>query len=753
MSRAFAVAGCLALLGACGEQIELAQTIVYLDADADARDVVSRLRVQAVGPSNESEPTVETDKPKWPIKLVLSPKNNDAGRTFTLYIEARDDDDDRRMTLKFSTGFVARQSRFVTVMIHTSCVESKALCGAGEICNVWELEVDADDLGRNARSPLEADATCTADGVANPPPAAGSGGGGAGGSAPTAGRGPQSGTGGAPPPQAGGCSPGYLRTPSGCVDIDDCADQNPCGDNGRCENTPGDYMCQCDPGYQSASGSCVASADCLMLYGGCESSCDDSSGRVVCGCAAGQWLKGDRKACGGFGAAQRLSTTASIEPMHPQIAFDADGSALAVWTQVEEEDDGVSSTLWSRRYSPGSGWDSAARRIEFSAGGATLSPVVALSAEGRGIVAWTQFEDEDGDMWAVVYRDGSFEEARRIDQANAGSTDEPAIVINTDGEAIAAWTQSDGGPSTRVWVNRFTPGSGWMGSEQIEVGNRGRAGMNPGMGNGNGNSGGGDNAAGSGEMTSAFAPRLSLDARGNAVLAWTQSTLTNMGMRVVAPWAARFDAEMGDFRPAVALDTGGTAGRADAQAFGEAKAVAVWSRSGEGRIAVRGSSFASKNDWKAPVNLATFDSDFASVIPRVAVAPTGVGAAIWAQARLPSVSVWASLYDGAADRWNGAMQLTGLESAAVPEPRIALDANGDGFAVWSEVRGNSREIKAARLLSDGGFLDAATLSRDTTDDPIANSPVHIAVDARGGAAAVWDIFETGEYSVWASRFD
>jgi hypothetical protein len=249
--RTWPLACLLALSCACRESEDVAQTIVFVDAEPAARSLISRVRVQAAGPMDHLEPTVEAKDPEWPIKLVLSPKNNDASRSFTLHIEARDAQDERLMTLRFASGFVANQTRYVKLMIHEACVKAAASCGAGETCNVWSLDLAVDDLGRKADAPDVLDATCAEEDMT--PPTAGAGG--AGGTTPsgTAGSVSQAGAGAGgaggsnqagASGQNGGCGAGYQRRLGVCMDIDECATTNPCGDHGTCQNNPGDYECQ-----------------------------------------------------------------------------------------------------------------------------------------------------------------------------------------------------------------------------------------------------------------------------------------------------------------------------------------------------------------------------------------------------------------------------------------------------------------------------------------------------------------------------
>ena len=49
------------------------------------------------------------------------------------------------------------------------------------------------------------------------------------------------------------CEEGWTYDPAnpaaGCVDVDECRVTGTCGENTLCTNTPGNYVCQCRPGY------------------------------------------------------------------------------------------------------------------------------------------------------------------------------------------------------------------------------------------------------------------------------------------------------------------------------------------------------------------------------------------------------------------------------------------------------------------------------------------------------------------------
>src|SRR5262249_1023643 len=77
---------------------------------------------------------------------------------------------------------------------------------------------------------------------------------------------------------------------------------------------------------------------------------------------------------------------AAGDALAPQIAFDAKGSARAVWFQL----DGTTgiNRVFSNRYTAVAGWGEAAA-ID-SGDGESTGPQIAANATGDGVTAWTQ---------------------------------------------------------------------------------------------------------------------------------------------------------------------------------------------------------------------------------------------------------------------------------------------------------------------------------------------------------------------------
>jgi hypothetical protein len=738
----------LVCASACKEAQDVAETIVWVDAESAAQAAIARIEVQAEGPTGDLEPAVKAEHPEWPIKLVLAPKNADPSRSFTLQIAVFDAQARRLATIRFASGFVAKQSRYARLMIHDACVQAAASC---EDCNLWTLELSASALSRDAQQPRKLDAVCGPPDMKPPPSSSDAGsagslnaGQGAAGSGPTAaGAGAAAaGSGG----QGGGCAPGFLQMGGACIDIDDCQNGNLCGAHGHCENTPGNYICQCDPGYQSQAGACVSLDGCQMNNGGCETNCQISPAGAVCSCAKDEWLKADRKSCAAFGPAARASRTGSVSPTHPSFAFDAEGNGLAVWTQS----DGMTTTLWTRRYLAGSGWAASPLRLAVDDSGVPSAPHVSLAANGHGVIVWQQTGSSDGDIWAVRYTNPTFGEPGRIDQTSTGSAFDPFVQLDSAGNGFATWTQSNGSVA-QIWINRLLNDKGWQGPVAVQAKSE----------------------------DSVFGARLALDQNGNASLVWTQTTYNDgtqsmpmpMGMppgwmpgwtqwmgggTEFAPWSARFEPKMGRWQAPTKLDDTGPAGLPDIQLYGpgpEPTRVAVWPRMANGAISMRASSSSAKG-WSDSINIATSTSQVTGLAPRLALAPSGNGAAVWTELHGSTYTVWANRHEGAGGQWIGATELSSLDSAtSSPVPQIAVDPSGDGFAIWAETRGTTRVIKAARLQAEVGFVGNTLVSTDMTAADPQNSQVQIAVDAQGSAMAIWDELEAGRYFVAASVFE
>ncbi len=193
-----------------------------------------------------------------------------------------------------------------------------------------------------------------------------------------------------------------------------------------------------------------------------------------------------------------------------KIAFDGSGNAIAVWRQIAVSGRNV----MANRYTPGSGWGTAAA-IEWAGGDADV-PQIAFDVSGNALAVWQQTSGfgTNNRIWSNRYTSGTgwggFPSLIQTD-ISGGSTANavtPQIAIDPNGNALAVWVQPDGASDNTpdIWANRYTAGSGWGTTAnlgQVRINTPGAAGAPAGQ------------------------PQIAIDANGNAIVVWYQSDGTN----------------------------------------------------------------------------------------------------------------------------------------------------------------------------------------------------------------------------------
>ncbi|MDB6105106.1 MAG: hypothetical protein JWO52_5105 [Gammaproteobacteria bacterium] len=155
------------------------------------------------------------------------------------------------------------------------------------------------------------------------------------------------------------------------------------------------------------------------------------------------------------------STGASDVSAVPQIKFDANGNSIALW----ERSDGVHSRVWSNRYTVGAGWNTAAIPIDDN-GGEAGSAQIAFDANGDAIAVWDQLDNAGFHIWASRYTAaaGSWSTAQMIQSDDVVQAFGPQIGIDRAGNALVVWNQSHGAMQTEIWANRYAAANGGWGT-------------------------------------------------------------------------------------------------------------------------------------------------------------------------------------------------------------------------------------------------------------------------------------------------
>lgn len=251
----------------------------------------------------------------------------------------------------------------------------------------------------------------------------------------------------------------------------------------------------------------------------------------------------------GWGTAALIDTNSTADQADaPDIAFDASGNAMVVWTQSNAS----VSSIWANRYAAGTGWGTATL-IETGSGNAFGGQVV-MDASGNALAVWSQTNGTVYSVWANRYSAGAWGTAALIETDNSGSANAPQIAIDSFGNVIAVWSQSNG-TINNIWANRFTAGA-WGVAVLIETNN----------------------------SSFADAPKIAAAANGNVLAVWNQfRPITYNHFTINSGWGA---AALVDSNPNNE-PTGGPQIAVD----GTGEGFAVWAQFDGTRLNIMASSF------------------------------------------------------------------------------------------------------------------------------------------------------------------
>ena len=220
----------------------------------------------------------------------------------------------------------------------------------------------------------------------------------------------------------------------------------------------------------------------------------------------------------------------------------------------------------------------------------------------------------------------------------------------------------------------------------------------------------------------AFAPRVAVDAQGNAVVIWQRRVGPNYVIQgavrpVDGAWEEPVElsgAGPNEDDPELAVDPQGNA-------------YAVWQhRDGPGS-GVQGAVRPAGGAWQEPVTLSAPGRPAEGA--QIAVDPHGNAFAIWVGSD-GTHSIVHSAVRPAGGTWQGPVDLSAAGEDA-EDPQVAVDAQGDAVAVWARSSVTDTIVQGATR--PAGQAWGAPVDLSTTAGRIPQ----VGVDAQGNAVAVW----------------
>jgi hypothetical protein len=144
-----------------------------------------------------------------------------------------------------------------------------------------------------------------------------------------------------------------------------------------------------------------------------------------------------RSAAGALSATYTLSG-AGYNSGAPQVAMDADGNALAVWSRF----DGSNHRVNARTSSAGGALGPIQTLID--AQEAASGPQVEMNARGKAVVVWSRYVGANLRVQARARTASGALAAIQTLSAPSQSADSPQVAIDPNGSAVVVWRRFDG---------------------------------------------------------------------------------------------------------------------------------------------------------------------------------------------------------------------------------------------------------------------------------------------------------------------
>lgn len=235
-------------------------------------------------------------------------------------------------------------------------------------------------------------------------------------------------------------------------------------------------------------------------------------------------------------------------------------------------------------------------------------------------------------------------------------------------------------------------------------------------------------------------PHVAYNASGHAMAVWTQ-----FDGAVTSIWASKFDQPSNTWRKAALVEqiTGGNAAGPSVSVDEAGNALVVWQQrvaGGASQWSIYANHFRiSTGTWSPTAEPIETGTAGDALVPTVVVDSSGNGIAVWRQFDGSQFNIWANRYTGSTTSWGTPTLLESDDTGNADAPRIAMDANGNAMAIWSQKVFNWNSILSNRFDASTGGWGTATLV-ETNDTNNAKFP-EVAMDATGNAVVVWEHWE------------
>ncbi|HEY9050762.1 MAG TPA: hypothetical protein VIQ03_04415 [Gammaproteobacteria bacterium] len=151
------------------------------------------------------------------------------------------------------------------------------------------------------------------------------------------------------------------------------------------------------------------------------------------------------------------------------------------------------------------------------------------------------------------------------------------------------------------------------------------------------------------------------------------------------------------------------------------------------------------NSWDTAslVDGLTGEADY----PKIAIDGNNNAISIWRQVNGSETNLYAS-YRPEGGNWEAQVAIEALTGGIDIDPVIVMNSSGTAFAAWIQADGTTNSVYANRYTPTGGWETAQLLE---TGNNIARH-VDVAVDSNGNAFAVWSQYSTNDFRIYRNQY-
>ena len=429
----------------------------------------------------------------------------------------------------------------------------------------------------------------------------------------------------------------------------------------------------------------------------------------------------------------RINSDSGVaDQWYPAVAMDENGNAIVVW---EDYRNGNLDIYAQRLDASGNRLWTVGVRVNSDGGTKSQgNPAVAMDTGGNAVVVWRDSRSGKSDIYGQkLDRNGSklwAVDVRVNSDSGTASQLYPAVAVDRSGNAVVVWRDDRNGDSD-AYAQRLDGSGNKVWAVDVRVNSDSGTGCQ------------GDSA-------------VAMDGGGNAVVVWSddrnghddiyaQKLNGNGGKLWTVDVRINSDSRIASrFAPAVAVDRSGNV-------------IIVWEdhNSGHGEICAQRLDPSGNWLWAANVRVNSDSGTAGQWCPAVVVVEDGNAVVVWYDSPNGNRDICTQKLDASGSKlWAADVRVNGDSGAAYQrEAVVAIDGDEDGIVVWEDGRSGAQDIFAQRLDGSGNQLWAADV-RVHSDSGTAYWNGHaVAMDGSGNAIVVWSDDREGSDNIYAQRLD